>query len=482
LIAKLDRVVAAPLSSPGPGRLLTREAARVDWHGPILLALIGAILTMLANIGVSYVNGRNSLAEDKLKAASDLELERLKAKYELILQSIATNDPAVAKRNIEFFIAAGLLDDPEGAIRGALERYNPVLPAASGAAAPTHGVLPSDIAKLYGFPPNLDGAGQKVALVEFAGGFRRKDVAAYFAETSHPLPEIVEVAVAGAKHDRRDADASGQVLADIQVVGSIVPKAQLRVYFAPPSQEGWTTVLQQLVDDGVGVALINWGGPERQWDLGELRVVDAALQAATEKGVTIVTSVGDQGAALGGDDAREVAFPATSPWVLAVGGTDLDSGPDGIRAEVVWNDPHGGSSGGGVSRLIAAPPWQGAMRVEGAALTGRAIPDVSAVAWNTLSLLGVGKSLAQAGGTCIAAAVWAGLIARINQGLGRNVGHLNPRLYQAIGPARVLRPITKGDNSRPGVKGYAATDSWSPVAGWGAPDGAKLLEWLQKNG
>ena len=81
----------------------------------ILLALVGAILTLLGNMVVSVVNNRNTIAQEKLKAASDLDLEKLKAKYNLILQSIATNDPQAAKRNIEFFIGAGLLDDGDSA-------------------------------------------------------------------------------------------------------------------------------------------------------------------------------------------------------------------------------------------------------------------------------------------------------------------------------------------------------------------------------
>jgi kumamolisin len=448
----------------------------------ILLALVGAILTLIGNMVVSIVNNRNSIAQDRLKAASDRDLEELKAKYNLILQSIATNDPEAAKRNIEFFIGSRLLKDDDGAIRAALGRYNPVLPSPSAAVAPDRGVLPSDMARLYKFPPKLDGAGQIIGLIEFGGGFRPKQIAGYFEKTRQPLPEVVAIAVGDAKNDPSDAAASNQVLADIQLVGGIAPKAQLRVYFASSAAGGWTAALGKAVADHVGVLLINWGMPESEWRAEDLQAVNDALQAAAEGGVTIVTSVGDQGAAAPGTHHREVVFPAASPWVLAVGGTAMGSSAEGIASEVVWNDPNSGASGGGVSRIVEAPPWQSGLQVEGKPLAGRALPDVSAAAWNTLSVVGFGHTLAQIGGTSVAAAIWAGLIARINQGLGRNVGYLNPLLYQAIGPAKVLRPITKGDNSRPGVTGYAATDGWSPVAGWGAPDGERLLDWLQRNG
>ncbi len=452
----------------------------------ILLALVGAILALVGNLVVSVVNNRNSIAQDKLKAASDLELEKQKAKYDLILQSIATNDPEAAKRNIEFFIGSRLLDDADGAIRDALARFSPVLPSASGApAAPQRTAAPSEIARLYNFPPGLDGSGQVIGLVEFAGGFKPDEIAAYFAAGHQPAPEVVEVALAGAANQPGDLGASAQVVTDIQLVGGVAPKAQLRVYFAPFGIAGWKAAIRRAVADRVGVLLINWGQPESDWKRDELETVNDELGKAARSGVTIIVAAGDQGAAAGGRRRREVMFPTSSPWVLAVGGTAMGSRADGIASEVVWNEPKGGASGGGVSRLLERPDWQSELEIAGeraGGFAGRAIPDVSAAAWHTFTKVGIGGVQTGIGGTTVAAELWAGLIARINQGLGRNVGHLNPLLYQAIGPAKVLRPITEGDNSKGGVKGYAATESWSPVAGWGAPDGVKLFDWLKRNG
>ena len=75
--------------------------------------------------------------------------------------------------------------------------------------------------------------------------------------------------------------------------------------------------------------------------------------------------------------------------------------------------------------------------------------------------------------------LWAGLIALVNQGLGRNVGYLNPILYRDIGPAGMLRPVTDRDNSTAGVEGFKTGPGWTPAAGWGSPDGIKLLTWLR---
>ena len=71
-----------------------------------------------------------------------------------------------------------------------------------------------------------------------------------------------------------------------------------------------------------------------------------------------------------------------------------------------------------------------------------------------------------------------GLLARVTN-VPHDVGYLNPRLYREIGPAKVLRTITEGNNGVKGVPGFQAGPSWSAVAGWGSPNGSALLAWLR---
>ena len=78
------------------------------------------------------------------------------------------------------------------------------------------------------------------------------------------------------------------------------------------------------------------------------------------------------------------------------------------------------------------------------------------------------------GGTSAVAPLWAGLIALINQGLGKNAGYFNPLLYQKIGPNRILRDIQQGDNGA-----YRAKRGWDACTGWGSPDGQALLDALK---
>jgi subtilase family serine protease len=83
------------------------------------------------------------------------------------------------------------------------------------------------------------------------------------------------------------------------------------------------------------------------------------------------------------------------------------------------------------------------------------------------------------GGTSAVAPLWAGLIARVNQEMGKPVGFINPLLYKgSVGSA--LRDITVGTNDPTGgtIGAYAAQQGWDACTGWGSPDGARLLSAL----
>jgi len=72
-----------------------------------------------------------------------------------------------------------------------------------------------------------------------------------------------------------------------------------------------------------------------------------------------------------------------------------------------------------------------------------------------------------------------GLIALMNQAVGRNLGYINPLLYSNLGPNGVLRSVTEGHNGVTGVQGFSAGPGWNACAGWGSPNGKKLLEALR---
>ena len=166
-------------------------------------------------------------------------------------------------------------------------------------------------------------------------------------------------------------------------------------------------------------------------------------------GITICVAAGDDGSSDGINDGHaHVDFPCASPYVLAVGGTLLRTGPK--RSERAWKDgdglraDNGGSTGGGVSTRIARPAWQSGLDiapVNPGQQAGRIVPDVAANASaNTGYFVVAGGQQEISGGTSASAPLWAALVARMNQQLaasGKRVGYLTPLLYgAAAGGAR----------------------------------------------
>jgi kumamolisin len=338
------------------------------------------------------------------------------------------------------------------------------------------------------FPPELDGQGQTIGIVELGGGYRDSDLNAYFAGLKLPRPNVTSVAVSGGKNSPSDPNgADSQVALDIEVSGAIAPKARIVIYFAPNTNQAYLQAIDSAVADTINrpsVLLIDWGSAEALWTPDLMRSINQSLAKAAAMGITVVVAAGDNGARENQSDGNpHVDFPASSPWVLAVGGTKLIARGNSIASETVWNDGEaGGATGGGVSEVLPRPDWQSKISIAGRSggLNGRAIPDVAANASPTTGyqVLVAGRRVA-IGGTSASAPLWAGLIALLNQGIGHNLGHFNPILYQKLGPSGILRAITVGNNSMGKVKGYQAGPGWNACTGWGTPDGKELLEALK---
>jgi kumamolisin len=326
------------------------------------------------------------------------------------------------------------------------------------------------------------------------GGYRLPALQTYFTQVlGQRAPEITDVVVLGPGNDPGDdgqegasrGDSSGEIMLDIQVVGGLAPGAKIVMYFTEFTEQGWTDAINAIVTDSSNsptVVSCSYGNPEdatgTAWTRMAIKRVDAAFAAAAARGITICCASGDDGSRDQAPDARAHAdFPASSPHVLAVGGTRLEADGTGITSETVWNDGPGSATGGGVSKLFPLPAWQAGAGVPVSAnpphRRGRGVPDVSADADPQTGVVIItldGRHLTVIGGTSAAAPQWAALLARINQSLGATVGFLNPLLYTRLNPATVLRDITAGNNGA-----YPAGPGWDANTGWGSPGGSTLL-------
>jgi kumamolisin len=344
----------------------------------------------------------------------------------------------------------------------------------------------SAVAKLYSFPTAGTGLGQTVAIIELGGGYRASDLSAYFSKLKiSPAPSVTAVGVDGARNlpVGNPNSADGEVLLDIEVVGAVAPKAKIAVYFGPNTDQGFLDAITTAIHDNVrkpSVVSISWGGAESTWTAQALTSYDQAFQDAALLGVSVCCASGDDGSTDNvTDGASHVDFPASSPNVLACGGTRLESTAGKITKEVVWNHGAGsGASGGGVSDHFPLPSYQSAAKVPVSVnpphFKGRGVPDISGDADPATGYqIHVDGRDAVFGGTSAVAPLWAALIAILNQQLGKPVGFLNTALYSK--GASGLRDIISGTNGA-----FSAGAGWDACTGLGSPSGTALLAALKK--
>lgn len=381
-------------------------------------------------------------------------------------------------------LAGGVLCIPvplAGLLRGVIgldtrPRLRPHLKAkafAEAAAPQGTGMEVGAFIRHYGFPDG-DGHGQHVGLLQLGGAFDAADLSAYFGAQGLPVPAITVVPVSGGDPSPAK-DHRWEVTLDVEVLGGVAPAARLSVFIAPNTADGLLDLVEAALHGGADQASVlsmSWGAAESAWGALELELVSEVFQQAGPMGVTVLMSSGDEGSSDGAVDGNQhVAFPASCPWVLSVGGTQQSD-----MGEVVWNAlPSAGATGGGVSDFFDLPDWQKAAGVPKSVNDGevrRGVPDVAAHAAEAGGYrVFVDGQWRVLGGTSAAAPLLAGLIARINARRKTPLGFVNPALY--AGARSALTPITEGSNGT-----YAATDGYSACTGLGVVDGVALLKAL----
>jgi kumamolisin len=338
---------------------------------------------------------------------------------------------------------------------------------------------PVEVAAAYDFPTDKDGQGECVAIIELDGGYTDADLQAFFQNLGITEPTIVAVGVDGATNNPSPTNnADVEVALDIEVVGAVAPGARMAVYFAPNTDQGFLDAVTTAVHDTANapsIISISWGSAEDNWSSQSLQAYDQAFQAAVLMGVTICCASGDNGSSDGvADGQAHVDFPASSPNVLACGGTQLSEAAGSITSEVVWNQG-GGATGGGISDVFDLPSYQSAAgvppSVNPGGRVGRGVPDVAGDADpSTGYQIVVNGQTGTVGGTSAVAPLWAGLVARINSDLGAPAGLIAPLLY--ANPA-ALHDITSGNNGA-----YSAGPGWDACTGLGSPDGKLVRQAL----
>lgn len=388
---------------------------------------------------------------------------------------------------------------------------------------PNQGLLPTSLAAAYDISPlyaaGIRGQGQTIAIATAEGAINPADLSAY-AQAAHITEPDVEVRKVDGGSAYSEANGSDpEVDTDLEIVSGIAPRARIIDYQGPENAQGDTLSLgHSLADiynaieqDGLAkIVSTSYGECESYLaseNPGDQTLMDNSLKALEASNVTVFVATGDTGAYACLQVAQvepdstipssltqlSVQTPATSPYVVAVGGTRLEVRANGsYLAESAWGDPlERAGGGGGFSDSEPRPVWQrgpGVIEPARDPHGHRGTPDVSGPADPFAGFL-LCETAANAssptcgsgnGGTSAAAPFWAASWALVEEYAERHgaasLAHCfaGPILYDLADTHQPVPPFHKivyGNNGY-----YSATSVWNPATGLGSPDVFNLAQ------
>lgn len=331
------------------------------------------------------------------------------------------------------------------------------------------GIYPEAILTAYNIPkvsPSIL-AKRTVFIPEFGGQFSPSDIYAYCEKRGLPVPRLT--IINNQKMSKSDAD--GEVGLDISVIAAIAQGCHIVIDFEDNTEQGFVQAVQTALEMNVDAVSLSWGAPEDQWTVGTRNALDGLFKQCWEHGIGVYVAAGDNGSSDGELTGNHVDYPASSPYVVACGGTKLELNPDGTRAsETAWTPGllgQDGSTGGGISAIYdKTPTWQNAAFNQSP--QGRRVPDVAGNADPTSGfLVMIDGREQQVGGTSAVAPMYAAFQAIFNAIENGHVGRLPQRFYE--NPSAFL-DVTQGDNGA-----FRAGPGFDCVTGLGVIDGQKFL-------
>ncbi len=351
---------------------------------------------------------------------------------------------------------------------------------------------------------SFKGTGQSIAIVG-QSAVQTSDLEAFWtaASITRQDPEMDIVAGTGDPTLQPDGDEAESDL-DLEWSGAIAQGANLHfVFTGSDTNYGAFDSIQYAIDNQIGTIISSSYG-SCETDLGG-QTLETVLEQAATQGQTVLSAAGDDGSTdcfgdysgsgspTAAEEALAVDYPASSPNVTGVGGTEVSqanaaylTAPSAyweaatsssptvttsllqVVPEQAWNedticlqglqqDPTSGQSpvcagGGGASALFKKPSYQTALTP---ADNQRDVPDLSldaalsnpgylfctsdqsfwisgqAASCNSGFLDATTGDPTAAGGTSFATPIFAGMLALINQQQGYTTGQglINPTLY-----------------------------------------------------
>jgi subtilase family serine protease len=385
------------------------------------------------------------------------------------------------------------------------------------------GYTPAQIKGAYGISGAYTGAGQTVAIIDaYASPTILQDVNQWSINRGLPTmkaPQFSQVVAPGTY--RRPQNPSqdpqgwyGEETLDVEAVHGMAPGANIVYVGAPNNYQDLDAALNHVVDRHLAQIVTNsYGWSGELLPRGFVKPVNDTLIQAAAEGIGVYFSSGDNGDETSVLGFASTDFPASSPWITAVGGTSLGIGAaDNRVVETGWGTSDYActagtpactrvgwlyGSGGGVSQVFAKPSYQSALSI-----SGRGVPDVAALGDPQTGLL-VGQTQTfpdgayydeyRIGGTSLASPIFAGIMALADQRAGQPHGFANPAFYAHAGTfydVRSVKTAVARRNYNNGVDASAGTSDrlrtfddysgsptqhtgpgWDNVTGLGTPTG-----------
>jgi kumamolisin len=384
-----------------------------------------------------------------------------------------------------------------------------------------------DLKQAYKYPSYQTYSGTGVTIATLVdGAYIPADMTKYFSHELLSTPNFSEINVDGGSPVNDD---SFETNLDFQQAGGMAPNAKLIHYNIPDiSDQSIIDGLDQIVmDNKADVVSMSFGGAEFFYLSSQnegtdftylLKEEDDIIARGNAQGMTFVASSGDSGALSAipvncfnggphcGTALPSAQFPASSPHVTGVGGTNLattfdgstrnsayvseEANADPLTSDIFYETSATGNywgSGGGDSVIFAKPDYQGLVT------TGnnnfRTVPDV---AMHMGGCPGGSVSPCNSAdsfdfevyqniyygtvGTSAAAPAFAGLVALYDQKNGGRAGNINNYIYK-LAALQKLGAVKVFNQGIPGFNGlyYTTANGYNRVLGNGTVNGVNFL-------
>lgn len=465
------------------GKVLTPEEYQAQ-HGPLPQDLTEVAAHLQAKgMNVTYLGGHALAVQASVAQAEDafdVELHTFKNRDNHVAR--APNKIATLPKSLPHVIISGLSSKPPK-VNHRIYRGEKSSRIANWFGHYTQPALDAKtIRSAYNVPGSATGKGQSVAMVEL-DGYDPADLDTYAKTMGIRRVPTRNVLIGGNDGTIHDEGARGEVTLDIELAMALAPNLDSIVVFeADNGDHALNDIFNRLANPQPGEPLIraiscSWGEPEIYMTSAQARAENVILKQLAAQGQSVFVAAGDSGAR---DDGQHIGTddPASQPYAVAVGGTQLHVASGAYSSEKTWAD-----GGGGISQFWVAPVWQKGLEasITRASLVRRDVPDVALNADpNTGYAVYVG-GWQTVGGTSCAAPLWAAFMALANE----------RRAALSLPPLPFFSPVIyKVAQTTPGKAGFhdiadRSTNGYFPAVqgldaatGWGSFNGSPLLDVL----